>query len=184
MRSNFSEPTYQQASVNPPAVPAGTIQPVETDEEKAAIMVITGTFVPGSLNHLTAKIREGPLTSVEISYTDGFARIIFLRAQHGFSLVAHDAELVAKRGYGRFGPGYTIARTDVVEWDDSVRQMEASPKERRRLTFARGGLLGKHLPFAKFESDVKTVAGADAVDFIWAFNSGNGKSRVYILSFC
>lgn len=175
VRGMYPEPSIHQTVVNVPAVPTGIIQPEETDEERAGVMVVSGNFVIGSLNSLTCKIREGPIASIDISYSEGFARIVFLRATHAFALVASDADLVSKRGYGRFGPGYSISRTDIHDWDANIRQMENSPKERRRLTFARGGLLGPHLPFAKFENDVKSLAGEENIDFIWAFNSGNSK---------
>lgn len=174
-RAVYPESSIQQTVAKVPAVPTGLIQLEDTNEERAAVMIVSGNFAVGSLNNLTSKIREGPIFSIDISYGEGLARIVFLRATHAFALVASDADLVARRGYGRFGPGYSISRTDIHDWDASIRQMENSPKERRRLTFARGGLLGPHLPFAKFENDIKTLAGKDNIDFIWAFNSGNGK---------
>ncbi|KAL1958437.1 hypothetical protein VTO42DRAFT_4538 [Malbranchea cinnamomea] len=164
---------HKHIPLSQPAVPTGIIQPIETEEETAGVMIISGPFVLGSLNFLTSRIREGPLYDVEISYDNGLARIVFLRSAHALAFLNYDAELVAKRGFGRFGPGYSIVCTEMKDWDEGIRQMENRPKERRRLTFARAGFLGKPLTFRKFQSDVIEVAGVQAIDFIWAFNSGN-----------
>lgn len=169
----------RQAALNQPAVPTSNIQPIETEEEKAGLMIVAGDFGPCSLNHITSKIREGPLFRVEISHSEKIAEIVFQRAAHALEFVERDAELVDKLGYGRFGPGYTILCTEVLDWTDAIRQMENQPKERRRLTFARAGLLGKPITFKKFKTDVFSAAGTDGVDLIWAFNSGNGMQTTY-----
>ncbi|KMU89036.1 hypothetical protein CIHG_06837 [Coccidioides immitis H538.4] len=51
--------------------------------------------------------------------------------------------------------------------------MEAKPRERRRLTFARGGLLGGNLTVKKILNDMGQLVGAEAIEFVWAFNTGN-----------
>jgi hypothetical protein len=158
-------------------VPTGNIHPIETDEERAGVVLVTGRFFKhGSLNYLTSKIIEGPLFGVNISYDKGSAQIVFLRAKHALAFWDRNRELIGSGRPGCFGQGYTVTSVHVMDWTDEIRQMENRPKERRRLTFARAGLLGEKLKYKRFQDDLVAVAGgAEAMDLIWAFNAGNSK---------
>jgi hypothetical protein len=160
-----------------PAVPTGNIRPIETDEERAGVVFVTGRFRIGSLNYLTSRILEGPLFGVDISYNNGFAQIVFQRAKHAIAFVERNKQLIGEGRHGCFGQGYKVASIQFMDWTDEIRQMENRPKERRRLTFARAGLLGEKLSFKKFQADLVAVASTNGIDLIWAFNAGNSKLK-------
>lgn len=155
--------------------------PIELDveeETKAGSVSISGKFTEGAVNFITSKIREGPLYRVDVRPELEWAEVIFQNASNAYELVANDREMIAKTGHGRFGKGYQITCVAQFEWTEGISAMAQIPRERRRLTFARAGLLGSNLSFRKFQGDVTAAAGdSEAIDLVWAFNSGNGKKR-------
>lgn len=157
-----------------PAVPLGHMPIIESDEEKAAVLTITGTFSRESLNFLTSKIREGPLFGVEINHAGKFAEITFQKAVHAVAFLAVERAKRERTETGMFGPNYKIVSAAEFDWDDDFRKMEEKPRERRRLTIARAGLLAGGLSVKKILADMAQVVGAEAIEFIWAFNAGNG----------
>ena len=177
-----ARPDSRPAGPGRPSVPSGDFKVSETEEQQAGVMTVAGNFGPRSLNHITSSIREGPLFSVEISPRENTVQIVFERLSHAVQFVDRNTELVRKYSYGCFGPGYTVHSIQPLEWTDAIRQMENRPKERRRLTFARAGLLGGPISFKQFQTDIWSVAGRNSVDFIWAFNGGNGMQRTRHLS--
>lgn len=62
---------------------------------------------------------------------------------------------------------------------DELKAMEAPQRERRRLTFVKGGLF-HDLAKARFERDVDKTAGEGNIDRVFFFNSGNGKTNLDI----
>ncbi|KAI1912981.1 hypothetical protein LOZ65_005880 [Ophidiomyces ophidiicola] len=156
-----------------PVVPVGHPPVRESSEEKGAILTLSGAFGPHSLNFLTSKIRDGPLYSIEINYVQGFAEITFQKAAHALAFLEQERIKRARTGSGMFGAGFKIICASEVAWDDAFRKMEDKPRERRRLTLARAGLLGGNLSVKKILNDMGQIVGADAVEFIWAFNAGN-----------
>ncbi|KAK2744583.1 hypothetical protein FQN57_004188 [Myotisia sp. PD_48] len=141
-------------------------------ERKAGVVTVAGIFNGSSLRFLTSLIREGPLFSIEV--TPRLAEITFQHALHARVFVESDREMIAKTNFGRFGPGFSVISIREYDWDEQIEGMSGLPRERRRLTFARAGLLGKSLHFRKFHDDIMVLAGGpDAIDLVWAFNSGN-----------
>ncbi|PGH01083.1 hypothetical protein AJ80_09066 [Polytolypa hystricis UAMH7299] len=170
---------YPQTSTHKlPATELITTSPGSADaqepvEQKAGCVVVAGTFRPGSLNHLTSKISEGPLFSVDVGYNTGYAKIMFQHASDAVAFIEADKEEVSRNGHGCFGPGYRIVGTEALNWNNELRRMIPPLRERRRLTFARAGLLGPGLTFKQFQADLVKVAGKDGIDIVWAFNAGN-----------
>ncbi|EER29546.1 hypothetical protein D8B26_003895 [Coccidioides posadasii str. Silveira] len=156
-----------------PVVPVGHPPILDVAEEKAAMLTISGVFGPHSLNFLTSKIREGPLFSVEINYAQNFAEITFQKSAHAVAFLGQERSKRARTGSGLFGGSYKIVSAAEFAWDKEIRKMEAKPRERRRLTFARGGLLGGNLTVKKILNDMGQLVGAEAIEFVWAFNTGN-----------
>nr|KMM70046.1 hypothetical protein CPAG_06358 [Coccidioides posadasii RMSCC 3488] len=89
------------------------------------------------------------------------------------SFLGQERSKRARTGSGLFGGSYKIVSAAEFAWDKEIRKMEAKPRERRRLTFARGGLLGGNLTVKKILNDMGQLVGAEAIEFVWAFNTGN-----------
>lgn len=156
---------------------------LEIEDAKAGTLTVAGSFAKGSLSQLTSKIREGPLFSVEIMPGDGYAEITFQMASHALTFVENDREMIARTGFGRFGRGYSVICMAEFDWNEEIRKMAQMPRERRRLTFARAGLLGNSLTFKRFQAEVTAVAGGiDSIELVWAFNSGNSKQDTFFHS--
>jgi hypothetical protein len=160
------------------AASSGMVQPEAVIEQEAGSVVVSGNFTRGSLNFLTSKIHEGPLYSVEIAHSKGYAKITFQKASDALTFASLDGAETSKCGHGRFGPGFAVVSTETFDWNDEFHRMVTPPRERRRLTFARAGFLGSQLSFKRFQTDIIAVAGIDAVDLIWAFNAGNSMSLI------
>ncbi|EEP76916.1 predicted protein [Uncinocarpus reesii 1704] len=156
-----------------PVVPVGHQPILEEGEEKAAVLTISGVFGPHSLNFLTSKIREGPLVSVDINYPQGYAEITFQKSAHAIAFLGEERAVRARTGASMFGNAYKVICASEFDWDDEIRKMETKPRERRRLTLARSGLLTCGLTVKKILNDMGQVVGSDAIEFIWAFNTGN-----------
>ena len=78
-------------------------------------------------------------------------------------------------GFGRFGCGYHVELAEIFDWNEDLRRMNQPIRERRRLSFARKRLFAENMSPEKWKQDVRTLAGPGNIDFLWVFNSGNGK---------
>lgn len=157
----------------PGLVHSGGVSPLA--DQKAGIVFVKGPWEPGDLSKITSKIQEGPLFSVHIDAPMGYAEIHFLHLSQAYTFVENDRKAKSKVGHGAFGPEFEIASVDPDDWNDEIKTMNALPRQRRRLTFARGGFLGANLSFKRFESDLASIAGKNNIDFMWFFNLGNGR---------
>ncbi|KAM5462806.1 putative peptide-methionine (S)-S-oxide reductase [Microsporum audouinii] len=143
-------------------------------EPKASKVTVIGIFPQNVLSFLSSKIHEGPLYSIDIYPDKGYAEIIFQHSGQAADFIGSDRAIASKLGYGRFGPGYSIANVQEFMWHTELRKMTQIPRERRRLTFSKAKLLGHHLSFTQFREKVAAAAGGiDAIDIAWAYNSGN-----------
>lgn len=172
---NYPGSNNAEACIAPAEVPTGHGEAPEPTEKKAGVVLVLGNFGTQCVNYLTSKIREGPIYSVNVDQAAGFAEITFFHVEHANILVHTDREQAKRVGHGRFGKGFDIVCLSTINWDRKLRKMLPPTRERRRLTFSRTGLLGKNLSYKRFESEIKSIAGPDGLDFLWAFNAGNGK---------
>lgn len=160
------------------APPAASPEPVE---EKAGVVRIYGSATKGEFRHITSRIHEGPLQEVRVE-SNNSVRVVFQHVSHALEFVKSDEEMRERLGQGRIGKGYTVEMADIINWNDDLHRMKQPVRERRRLSFARKGLLTGGLTAAKWKHEMLTIAGSGNVDFLWVFNSGNGELHAMILS--
>ena len=135
-----------------------------------------------TLNSITRRIDQGPLLSMAYSESDRAVCIIFQHAHHARGLQEADDDHRRKQGYGLFGPESELVEGQPYPYDEALQRMESPTNERRRLTFARQRLFADGMTEARFKEDIINVVGADNVELIWLFNSGNGKSTPWSFS--
>lgn len=150
-------------------------------ETKAAILRVSGRLNKDIIQFITTRIHEGPLQDIKVE-ANGRARVIFQHATHGLMFLNSHKEMEALLGFGRLGPGVSVELLEVVEWNEDHRRMNQPVRERRRLSFARKRLFVENMSPEKWKQDIRTLAGPGNIDFLWVFNSGNGKQlRLLIL---
>jgi hypothetical protein len=142
--------------------------------EKAGIIRVYGRMTRDAVNYITTRIREGPLHDIRVE-TNERIRVIFQHASHALALFKSNQNMEALVGHGRFGPGYSVELAEIVDWNDDLHRMNQPIRERRRLSFARKRLFADNMSPEKWKHDIRAIAGAGNIDFLWVFNSGNGK---------
>ena len=147
----------------------------EIPETKAAVLRVSGRMNKDIIHYITTRIHEGPLQDIKIE-ANGRARVTFQHASHGVMFLNSHKEMEALLGFGRLGPGVSVELLEIVEWNEDHRRMNQPVRERRRLSFARKRLFAENMSPEKWKQDVRTLAGPGNIDFLWVFNSGNGKS--------
>ena len=157
---------------------ASSISP-EIPETKAAVLRVSGRLTKDIIQFITTRVHEGPLQDIKIE-ANGRARVTFQHASHGVMFLNSHKEMEALLGFGRLGPGVSIELLEVVEWNEDHRRMNQPIRERRRLSFARKRLFADNMSPEKWKQDVRTLAGPGNIDFLWVFNSGNGKRGPYL----
>lgn len=153
------------------------------EDGKAGIVVINGPIetVKNILSYISARIHEGPIYDMSMNKDHGVV-IIFQYALHAQIFVDRNTESVATRGESVFGPGdWIVTLGKPMEWTDTLRRMAHPRRERRRITFVKSRLFADNTSFMKWVREVQDVAGSANVDFVWAFNTGNGKSPLFVL---
>lgn len=153
------------------------------EDGKAGIVVIKGPIetIKNILSYTSARIIEGAIYDMSITNDEEIV-VIFQYALHAQIFVDRNTESVATRGESIFGPGdWVVTLGKPMEWTDTLRRMAHPHRERRRLTFVKSRLFADNTSFMKWVREVQDVAGSANVDFVWAFNTGNGKSPLFVL---
>ena len=127
------------------------------------------------LSSITKKIVHGPLFSIAQSDTANAVCIIFQHAQHARNFLHLNNEHISSSGNGLYGQSCEVIQGEIYPATDDIRRMEKSG-ERRRLTFARSRLFTNGMTEERFRNDLLDLVGADNLELVWLFNSGNGKA--------
>ena len=151
--------------------------PTETDGKKeAGVVFLSGNFkLPNALYFITSKISDGAIFDIIMSPSENMASIIFQHSLNAGNFLRRNQNFKEKHGFGLHGKGYTTASGPVIPWDDQLKAMAYPYRERRRLTFARAGLISSRLTPEQFRADMGALVGDDNVESTWVFNAGNGK---------
>ncbi|KAL3450603.1 hypothetical protein BJX65DRAFT_247550 [Aspergillus insuetus] len=166
---NISSDDEEKSGKELAPFPAPTVPEIP---EKAGIIRVYGRVTRDVVNFITTRIREGPLHDIRVE-TNGRSRVIFQHASNALAFFKSNQEMVALLGYGRFGPGYSVELAEIVDWNDDLHRMNQPIRERRRLSFARKRLFADNMSPEKWKHDIRAIAGAGNIDFLWVFNSGN-----------
>jgi hypothetical protein len=146
------------------------------EDGKAGVVVVEGPnrSITRFLSFMASRIHEGAV--YDLSVVDEHKAIaIFQYALHAQVFVDRNTESMATRGESIFGKGaWTVTLGQPLDWTETLRRMCHPFRERRRLTFVKSRLFGDHASYLKWVREVEDVAGAGNVDFVWAFNTGNG----------
>lgn len=125
---------------------------------------------------VTKLIIEGPLLSVAYSDTDHAICIIFQRSEHAQIFLQRNQAHVLRFGRSLLGDRVEFLEGQPYPTDDALNRMDPPINERRRLTFARAKLFtAEGVSEHNFKKDIYELVGADNVELIWLFNTGNGK---------
>jgi hypothetical protein len=146
------------------------------EEGKAGVVVIEGPVrsINRFLSFAASRIHEGAVYDLS-EVNERKAIVIFQFALHAQIFVDRNTESVAIRGESILGSGdWTVTLGQPLEWTDTLRRMAHPCRERRRLTFVKPKLFADQGSYLKWVREVEDVAGAGNVDFVWAFNTGNG----------
>lgn len=157
--------------------PAAVSHPMPQDislEPRAAVLRIQGEVHGSFIQHVTARIHEGPLQEIRIESMHA-ARVTFLHASHALKFLHAHEEMVKICGYGRLGRGYNLELVEILDWNEDHLRMNQPIRERRRLSFARKELFTGKWTSEMWKQDLRNIAGASNIDFVWVFNSGNGE---------
>jgi hypothetical protein len=153
---------------------------------KAGVVSIEGPVrsIARFLSYVAVRIHEGPVYDLSI-VDDHKAIVVFQYALHAQIFVDRNTESQATRGESIFGRGdWTVKLGLPMEWTDTLKRMGHPHRERRRLTFVRSKLFADQASYHKWIREVEDVAGVGNVDFVWAFNTGNGKSDSCLRDMC
>ncbi|KAG2411826.1 hypothetical protein HFD88_009382 [Aspergillus terreus] len=170
--SQNGEDDGDHGAVGLPAVGYPASLAPEIPEAKAGIIRIYGRISKDVIQFITTRIHEGPLQEIRLE-TNGRTRVTFQHASHALAFLKSNHEMEQMLGFGRFGCGYHVELAEIVDWNDDHRRMNQPIRERRRLSFARKRLFAENMSPEKWKQDVRSVAGANNIDFLWVFNSGN-----------
>jgi hypothetical protein len=144
------------------------------EDGKAGIVVVEGPVSGNFVHFLTSRIHEGPLYEIKI-ISAVKATVTFQFWMHAQAFMDRNHDSLIATGHSCFGGAYKLTLLEPFIWHANLHQMNHPARERRRLTFARSKLFGASLSPVKWEREVKAIAGTGNVDFVWVFNSGNGK---------
>lgn len=147
---------------------------ISEEERKAGVVYLHGNVFQNFIRFVTARIHEGPLQEIVIESTQK-TKIVFLYAANAREFVKSNEQKLATTGVSRFGAGYTVELVESTAWNDNQFMMIHPFKERRRLTFARQKLFSQNLTAARWRRDIAEIVGPHNIDFLWIFNSGNGR---------
>ncbi|KAL2843512.1 hypothetical protein BJY01DRAFT_264222 [Aspergillus pseudoustus] len=150
-------------------IPASVVTEIP---EKAGVIRIYGKMNRDVVNSITSRIHEGPLYDIRVE-TNGRSRVVFQHASHALAFFNSNQDMEGLLGYGRFGSGYRVELAEIVHWNDDLHRMNQPIRERRRLSFARKRLFADNMSPEKWKQDIRQIAGAGNIDFLWVFNSGN-----------
>lgn len=174
--SSEDEDSMSQAAGMAVAHPS-PVSPELTGEAKAGVIRIHGKIGRDVVQFITTRIHEGPLQEIRTE-SRACVRVTFQHVAQALAFLKSNQDMEQMLGFGRFGHGYHVELAEVVDWNDDHRRMNQPIRERRRLSFARKRLFADNMTPEKWRQDVRNLAGAGNIDFLWVFNSGNGKLRV------
>ncbi|BDD59863.1 hypothetical protein MAP00_005041 [Monascus purpureus] len=170
-------PDHTEIILRAPSQSGGDIMPLYIQElsaePKAGIIRVTGKISKGFVQSFTSRVHEGPLYEIRIESAQS-ARVTFQYASHALAFLKSNDDMQRMLKYGRLGAGYQVELAELVDWNDDHRKMNQPTRERRRLSFARKKLFSEGLSPEKWRQDIRVLAGQN-IDFLWVFNSGNGK---------
>lgn len=152
------------------------------EDGKAGVVVVKGPIedITNIFSYISARIHEGAIYDMSMS-KDQEIVVIFQYALHAQIFVDRNTESVATRGESVLGPGdWIVTLSKPMEWTDTLRRMAHPYRERRRLTFVKSRLFADNTSFLKWVREVQDVAATANVDFVWAFNTGNGESLLFV----
>ncbi|KAL2803208.1 hypothetical protein BJX63DRAFT_437177 [Aspergillus granulosus] len=158
-----------ESGKEPAPLPAPAVPEIP---EKAGVIRVYGRMNRDVVNSITTRIHEGPLLDIRVE-TNGRGRIIFQHASQALAFFKSNQDMEALLGYGRLGSGYRVELAEIVDWNDDLHRMNQPIRERRRLSFARKRLFADSMSPEKWKHDIRAIAGAGNIDFLWVFNSGN-----------
>lgn len=171
-------PDHTEIILQAPSQSGGDIMPLYIQElsaePKAGIIRVTGKINKGFVQSFTNRVHEGPLYEIRIESAQS-ARVTFQYASHALAFLKSNDDMQRMLKYGRLGAGYQVELAELVDWNDDHRKMNQPIRERRRLSFARKKLFSEGLSPEKWRQDIRVLAGQSNIDFLWVFNSGNGK---------
>lgn len=148
------------------------------EDGKAGVVIVEGPLgnVPKFLSFMATRIHEGAVYDM-CKVNDHKAIAVFQFALHAQIFVDRNTESVATRNESIFGKGdWSVSLGQPMHWTDTLKRMCHPHRERRRLTFVKSRLFADHASYLKWVREVEDVAGFGNVDFVWAFNTGNGRS--------
>lgn len=152
------------------------------EEGKAGVVIVEGPLrtISRFLSFFATRIHEGAIYDLSI-VNETKAIAVFEYALHAQIFVDRNTELVATRGESIFGKGnWTVTLGNPLAWTETLKRMCHPFRERRRLTFVKSRLFADHGSYLKWIREVEDVAGSENVDFVWAFNTGNGMPPFYL----
>lgn len=160
----------------------GTVQDGEEAliEAKAGVIRIHGKVAKDFIQFITTRIHEGPLQDIHFEGR-GCVKVTFLHISQALAFLKSNQDMERMLGFGRFGGGYHVELVEVIDWNDDHRRMNQPIRERRRLSFARKRLFADNMSPEKWKQDIRALAGLGNIDFLWVFNSGNGKSHRFVM---
>lgn len=156
------------------ALPCLPLYHPDLEPPKAGVIRVLGKIVKDFVQFMTTRIHEGPLYEIKIESVHS-ARVTFQYAAHALAFLKSHEDMEQMLGFGRFGQGYHVELAELVDWTDDLRKMNQPARERRRLSFARKRLFSDGMTPEKWKQDIRAVVGVGNIDFLWVFNSGNGK---------
>ncbi|RMJ21144.1 hypothetical protein PHISP_07988 [Aspergillus sp. HF37] len=148
------------------------LSPEMPAEAKAGVIRVHGKLARDFVQFITTRIHEGPLQDIRTE-SRACVRITFQHVAQALAFLKSNQDMEQMLGFGRFGGGYHVELAEVVDWNDDHRRMNQPIRERRRLSFARKRLFADNMTPEKWRHDVRNLAGAGNIDFLWVFNSGN-----------
>jgi hypothetical protein len=153
------------------------LSPEMPAEAKAGVIRVHGKLSRDFIQFITTRIHEGPLQDIRTE-SRACVRVTFQHVAQALAFLKSNQDMEQMLGFGRFGGGYHVELAEVVDWNDDHRRMNQPIRERRRLSFARKRLFADNMTPEKWRHDVRNLAGAGNIDFLWVFNSGNGEWRL------
>lgn len=151
---------------------------IDCDDHMAASIIFQGPRVDKLLSHVTSKITQGPLFSVDFNYALHQVRVTFLHANHAIQFLSANRTRKLATGSSILGNGWSLVRADMTEWDNRIRTMTSEAQNlraRRRLMFSRAGFINHDMPWNKFIRDILAVVRRkDYIECMWVINTGNG----------